>query len=168
LKALSFKPPLGCQARSCASCRLSTFFDRAILFMSPPHRCQPMGAMLHHRYVMRSGTLITHCNSLLQRTLRPIMLIRSAAMVPLLELFAPSGVELFVMAKRKHSSLKIATKLARANELATRGKLQSEIARMLGVSVMTLHRWRKALPGPQPAHAAGQARSVAQPARPNC
>ena len=84
------------------------------------------------------------------------MLIRSAAMVPLLELFAPSGVELFVMAKRKHSRLKIATKLARANELATRGKLQSEIARTLGMSVMTLHRWRKALPGPQPAHAAGQ------------
>jgi transposase-like protein len=28
--------------------------------------------------------------------------------------------------------------------LASRGKLQSEIARTLGVSVMTLHRWRKA------------------------
>jgi transposase-like protein len=27
--------------------------------------------------------------------------------------------------------------------LATQGKLQSEIARTLGVSVMTLHRWRK-------------------------
>src|SRR6266478_4851253 len=61
-----------------------------------------------------------------------------------------------VMAKRKHSRLEIATKLARANELATRGKLQSEIARTLGVSVMTLHRWRKALPGPQPALEAGE------------
>jgi putative transposase len=60
------------------------------------------------------------------------------------------------MAKRKHSRLEIATKLAQANELATRGKLQSEIARTLGVSVMTLHRWRKAPPGPQPAHEAGQ------------
>ncbi len=60
------------------------------------------------------------------------------------------------MAKRKHSRLEIATKLAQANELATRGKLQSEIARTLGVSVMTLHRWRKAAPGPQPAHEAGQ------------
>jgi len=60
------------------------------------------------------------------------------------------------MAKRKHSRLEIATKLAQANKLATRGKLQSEIARTLGVSVMTLHRWRKAAPGPQPAHEAGQ------------
>jgi putative transposase len=53
--------------------------------------------------------------------------------------------------KKKHSRVEIATKLAQANDLATRGKLQSEIARMLGVSVMTLHRWRKAPPGPQPA-----------------
>jgi|SRR5215470_12649763 len=60
------------------------------------------------------------------------------------------------MAKRKHSRFEIATKLAQANELATRGKLQSEIARTLGVSVMTLHRWRKAAPGPQPAQEAGQ------------
>ena len=54
------------------------------------------------------------------------------------------------MAKRKkHSRAEMATKLAQANELATQGKLQSEIARRLGVSVMTLHRWRKAPPGPQ-------------------
>jgi len=32
--------------------------------------------------------------------------------------------------------------------------LQSEIARTLGVSVMTLYRWRKARPGPQPAFVA--------------
>jgi putative transposase len=51
--------------------------------------------------------------------------------------------------KKRHSSGEIATKLARANELATQGKLQSEIARTLGVSVMTLHRWRTALRGPQ-------------------
>jgi len=51
------------------------------------------------------------------------------------------------MAKRKrHTRLEIATKLAQANDLATHGKLQSEIARTLGVSVMTLHRWRKAPP----------------------
>jgi len=47
--------------------------------------------------------------------------------------------------------VEIATKLAQANELATQGKLQSEIARTLGVSVMALHRWRKAPPRPQPA-----------------
>jgi putative transposase len=40
---------------------------------------------------------------------------------------------------------------SRLPPLATQGKLQSEIARTLGVSVMTLHRWRKAPPGPQPA-----------------
>jgi transposase-like protein len=45
--------------------------------------------------------------------------------------------------------VEVATKLAQANELATQGKSRSEIARTLGVSVMTLHRWRKALPGPQ-------------------
>ncbi|HKB22930.1 MAG TPA: helix-turn-helix domain-containing protein [Methyloceanibacter sp.] len=55
------------------------------------------------------------------------------------------------MPKRKrHTRLEIATKLAQANELATQGKLQSEIARTLGVSVMTLHRWHKAPLGPQP------------------
>ena len=58
------------------------------------------------------------------------------------------------MAKRKrHSRAEIATKLAQANELVTRGKLQSEVARTLGVSVMTLHRWRKT----QPAYEASQA-----------
>src|SRR5215510_421569 len=39
--------------------------------------------------------------------------------------------------------------LAQANDLATRGKLQSESARTRGVSVMTVHRGRKA-PGPRP------------------
>ena len=53
--------------------------------------------------------------------------------------------------KKRHSRVEIATKLAQANELATQGKLQSEIARTLGVSVMTLHRWHKAPPRPQPA-----------------
>jgi putative transposase len=61
------------------------------------------------------------------------------------------------MAKQKrHSSVEVATKLAQANDLARQGKVQSEIARTLGVSVMTLHRWRKASPGPQPAPEAGE------------
>ncbi len=52
------------------------------------------------------------------------------------------------MARRKwHSRVEVATKLARANNLARQGKLQSEIARTLGVSVMTLHRWRKEADG---------------------
>ena len=45
-------------------------------------------------------------------------------------------------------------KLAQADELATQGKLRSEIARALGVSVMTLHRWRK-LSTAAPQHANG-------------
>jgi putative transposase len=62
------------------------------------------------------------------------------------------GVEQAAMAKRKrYSRVEIATKLTKAHDLASQGKLQSEIARTLGVSVMTLHRWRKAPPGPQPA-----------------
>jgi putative transposase len=61
------------------------------------------------------------------------------------------GIRQAAMAKKKrHSRVEIATKLAQANDLATRGKLQSEIARTLGVSVMTLHRWRKAPPVPEP------------------
>ena len=56
------------------------------------------------------------------------------------------------MAKRKkHSGVEIASKLTQANDLETHGKLQSEIARTLGVSVMTLYRWRKAPPGPRTA-----------------
>jgi putative transposase len=55
------------------------------------------------------------------------------------------------MAKKgKHSKAEIAAKLAQAGDLATQGKLQSEIARTLGVSVMTLHRWRKMSPRAAP------------------
>ena len=50
--------------------------------------------------------------------------------------------------KRKHPKAEIIALLGQANDLARQGKLQSEIARTLGVSVMTLHRWRKAVPEP--------------------
>jgi putative transposase len=53
--------------------------------------------------------------------------------------------------KKRYSRVEITTKLAQANKLATQGKLQREIARALGISVTTLHRWRKAPPGSQPA-----------------
>lgn len=46
------------------------------------------------------------------------------------------------MARKKHSEEEIAAKLAQATQMAAQGKLQSDIARALGVSVMTLHRWR--------------------------
>src|SRR6516165_6052840 len=59
--------------------------------------------------------------------------------------------------QKRHSKVEIATKLAQANDLAGQGKPQSEIARTLGVSVMTLHRWRKAPPpAPQPAREADE------------
>jgi putative transposase len=71
------------------------------------------------------------------------------------------------LAKRKrHSRLEIATKLAQATDLATQGKSQREIAHTLGVSVMTLHRWRKVPPGPQTAfvatHEAGRGDRIAE------
>ena len=57
---------------------------------------------------------------------------------------------------KRYARAEIATKLAQANGLVTQGELQSDIARTLGVSVMTLYRWRKAPPGAQPAHGTGE------------
>ena len=45
--------------------------------------------------------------------------------------------------KIRHSNTEIQALVDKANDLAGQGKLQPEIARTLGVSVMTLHRWRK-------------------------
>src|SRR5215471_19666502 len=56
---------------------------------------------------------------------------------------ARNGYGQAAMAKY-HSRVEVATKLAQANDLARQGKLQSEIARTLGISVITLHRWRRA------------------------
>lgn len=44
---------------------------------------------------------------------------------------------------RKHSKAEIITKLRRASALANRGVGQAAICKELGISVMTLHRWRK-------------------------
>ena len=46
---------------------------------------------------------------------------------------------------RRHSKAEIAALLAKANAMAAQGKTQNEIADALGISVMTLHRWRKVL-----------------------
>jgi putative transposase len=48
--------------------------------------------------------------------------------------------------RRRHSQAEIAAKIAQANDLAAQGMLQRDIVQMLGVSAMTLHRWRKASP----------------------
>jgi len=46
--------------------------------------------------------------------------------------------------KKRHSAAEVAAKLGQADALAAEGRTQSEIAKALGITVMTLHRWRKA------------------------
>jgi putative transposase len=46
--------------------------------------------------------------------------------------------------RRRHSPQEIASKLHQAEELLQLGKRQAEVARILGISVMTYHRWRAA------------------------
>ena len=65
--------------------------------------------------------------------------------------------------KRKHSRAEIAAMLAQANEMAAQGKLQSDIAKTLGISVMTLHRWRKATPAPHLTDQAFRGRGWSEP-----
>ncbi len=48
--------------------------------------------------------------------------------------------------RRRHSRAEVAAKLDKAAALAAEGRTQTEIAKELGVSVMTFHRWRKAQP----------------------
>jgi putative transposase len=55
------------------------------------------------------------------------------------------GWEIIVKRKR-HSAPEIVAKLRQADEMAAEGRLQSDIARALGVSVMTYHRWRTGRP----------------------
>src|SRR5436309_354399 len=55
------------------------------------------------------------------------------------------------MTRKRHSQEEIAVKLHQAAEMTEGGKRQGEIARALGVSIMTYHRWRKARPAAAPA-----------------
>ncbi len=64
---------------------------------------------------------------------------------------------------KKHSREEILLKLVRADELAQAGKSQPEICKALGVSVMTLHRWRK-LPLRKGEKKPGNDHAVDQPA----
>ena len=48
--------------------------------------------------------------------------------------------------RRRHSAPEIIAKLRQADEMAAEGRLQSDIAKTLGVSVMTYHRWRNGRP----------------------
>ena len=47
------------------------------------------------------------------------------------------------MKRKRHSTAEVAAKLHEADELIQQGASQAEIARRLGISVMTFHRWRK-------------------------
>jgi len=46
--------------------------------------------------------------------------------------------------RQRHTASEIAAKLAMADDMAAQGRLHGDIAKSLGVSVMTYHRWRKA------------------------
>ena len=46
--------------------------------------------------------------------------------------------------KHRHTEPEIAAKLAIAGGMAAQGKLHGDIAKSLGISLMTYHRWRKA------------------------
>jgi putative transposase len=48
------------------------------------------------------------------------------------------------MKKKRHTREEIAGKLREADDLIAQGTLHSDVARTLGVSIMTYHRWRKA------------------------
>lgn len=67
------------------------------------------------------------------------------------------------MKKKRHSPEEIAAKLHQADQMTAQGERQGDIARALGVSMMTYHRWRKARQA-QPAR--GGAATPAMPARP--
>jgi transposase-like protein len=63
-----------------------------------------------------------------------------------------------VTGTRRHSKAEIAAKVAQAGDLAAQGMLQREIVHTLGISTMTLHRWRKAIPAPAGAGGTAQPR----------
>lgn len=47
------------------------------------------------------------------------------------------------MLHKRHTKQEVTALLQQAEEMAEKGKNQQEISRSLGVSVMTIHRWRK-------------------------
>jgi putative transposase len=49
--------------------------------------------------------------------------------------------------RHRHTGSEIVAKLATADDMAARGVLHRDIAKSLGISVMTYHRWRKARDG---------------------
>ena len=64
--------------------------------------------------------------------------------------------------RKRHSQVEIAALLSQAREMTSQGRLQGDIAKALGISVMTYHRWRKAQEGNRSA----PSRAAAHPAEP--
>jgi putative transposase len=61
--------------------------------------------------------------------------------------------------KKRHNATEIGSKLEHADILSSEGQTQNEIAKALGISVMTFHRWRKARqssPAPAASRTLGQ------------
>jgi len=48
------------------------------------------------------------------------------------------------VSRQRHTVPEIAAKLAMADDMAAQGRRHGDIAKSLGISVMTYHRWRKA------------------------
>jgi putative transposase len=71
------------------------------------------------------------------------------------------------MKKQRHTEAEIAAKLEQANDMSAQGELQGDIAKALGVSLMTYHRWRKAREASRRAapHPVGEAHSTELQAR---
>jgi putative transposase len=65
---------------------------------------------------------------------------------------------------KRHSKAEVEAKVAQAADLAAQGMVQREIVDALGVSVMTLHRWRKSLS--RETHGMVEVNEIAQPREP--
>lgn len=70
--------------------------------------------------------------------------------------------------KKRHTAAEIAAKLEEAANLEAGGRSQKEIARHLGVSVMTFHRWRKMQPRLERSPATASLEGIVADLRPNC
>ena len=64
--------------------------------------------------------------------------------------------------RKRHSQVEIAALLSQAREMTSQGRLQGDIAKALGISIMTYHRWRRAQGGNRPAPSG----AAAHPAEP--
>jgi putative transposase len=62
--------------------------------------------------------------------------------------------------RKRHKEAEITAMLDQAQAMAVQGKLQGDIAKSLGVSVMTYHRWRKARAANRSASPGGDAHRI--------